>query len=91
MAKRISKANMSVFTNDSNECKDLHKLGIPGFTRKTVKAFLEDKGAKPAIPQNEIRNSFEVYKDPTNQKLFVINGPTQKELKFKTDDKASDS
>jgi predicted Rossmann fold nucleotide-binding protein DprA/Smf involved in DNA uptake len=91
MAKRISKANMSAFTNDSNECKDLHKLGIPGFTRKTVKAFLEDKGAKLAIPQSEKRKPLDLYKNPTSQKLSVINGPTQMGLKFKTDDKDSDS
>ncbi len=93
MAKRIVDANIPVFTSDSDECRDLHKLGIPGFNRKTVKAFLKDRGANLAIPQNEMRESVEVevYKKPTSQQLSFIKEPTQIELKFKKNSKDSNS
>jgi hypothetical protein len=93
MAKRIIDINIPVFTIDSNESKDLHQLGIPGFNRKTVKAFLKDSGARLAIPQNEIRKSidFEVYNKPPNQQLSFIKEPTQIELKFKRNNKNSGS
>jgi hypothetical protein len=93
MAKRIVDINIPVFTIDSNESKDLHQLGIPGFNRKTVKAFLKDSGARLAIPQNEIRKSidFEVYNKPPNQQLSFIKEPTQIELKFKRNNKNSGS
>lgn len=93
MAKRIVDANIPVFTIDSDECRDLHKLGIPGFNRKTVKGFLKDRGANLAIPQNEMRESVEVevYKKPTSQQLSFIKEPTQIELKFKKNSKDSSS
>jgi len=93
MAKRIVDANIPVFTIDSDECRDLHKLGIPGFNRKTVKGFLKERGAKLAIPQKEMRESVEVevYKKPTNQQLSFIKEPTQMELKFKKNTKDGSS
>jgi len=93
MAKRISKENIPIFTIDHEESKDLHELGIPGFNRKTVKAFLEDHGAKLAIPQNEIRKSIgvEVYNKPPNQQLSFIKEPTQAKLEFKKNSKDSSS
>ena len=93
MAKRIVDANIPVFTIDSDECKDIHKLGIPGFNRKTVKGFLKDRGANLAIPQNEMRESVEVevYKKPTSQQLSFIKEPTQTGLKFKKNSKDSSS
>ncbi len=91
MAKRIVDANIPVFTIDSDECKDIHKLGIPGFNRKTVKGFLKDRGANLAIPQNEMRKSVEVYEKPTSQQLSFIKEPTQIELKFKKNTKDSGS
>jgi len=91
MAKRIVNANIPVFTIDSNECRDLHKLGIPGFNRKTVKGLLKDSGAKLAIPQNEMRKSVEVYTKPTSQQLSFIKEPTQVKLKFKKNSEDSSS
>ena len=58
-AKRVFKANIPIFTLDSNECSDLLKFGIQGFNRKTVKVFLEEKGAKVAV-QREVKR----YKVP---------------------------
>ena len=93
MAKRIVDANIPVFTIDSDECRDLHKLGIPRFNRKTVKGFLKERGAKLAIPQNEIRKSIdvEVYNKPPNQQLSFIKEPTQAKLDFKKNSKDSGS
>jgi len=91
MAKRISEANIPAFTVDSDGCQDLHKLGIPGFNRKTVKTFLEDKGAKPAIPQDKIRKPVEAYEKPTSQQLSFIKEPTQMELGFKKNGKDGSS
>ncbi len=91
MAKRIVDANIPVFTIDSDECRDLHKLGIPGFNRKTVKGFLKDRGANLAIPQKDMRESVEVYQKPTSQQLSFIKEPTQIELKFKKNSKDSSS
>jgi len=91
MAKRIFNANIPVFTIDSDESRDLHKLGIPGFNRKTVKAFLKDKGAKLAMPQNEIRKPVEVYKNQASKQMSFLKEPTQMALKFKKNSKDSDS
>jgi len=93
MAKRIANANIPVFTIDSDECRDLHNLGIPGFNRKTVKAFLKDSGARLAIPQNEIRKSIdvEIYNKPQSQQLSFIKEPTQIKLKFRKNSKDSSS
>jgi len=90
MAKRISATNIPVFTLDSNECKELQKLGILGFNRKTVKAFLEGNGAKLPIPREEIRKPIEVFKNPTSQQLSFIKEPTQTELEFNKNSKDSD-
>ena len=80
MAKRIVDINVPVFTINSDESKDLHNLGIPGFNRKSVKAFLKDRGARLAIPQNDIRKPIdvEIYNKPQSQQLSFIKEPTQK-------------
>jgi predicted Rossmann fold nucleotide-binding protein DprA/Smf involved in DNA uptake len=91
MAKRIVDTNIPVFTIGSDECRDLHKLGIPTFNRKTVKTFLKDRGAKLAIPPNEMRESMEVYEKPTNQQLSFIKEPSQIEIKFNRNNKDTGS
>lgn len=53
IAKKVIKAGIPVFTIGIDECKDLHNLGIPAFTRKTVKDFLEENGAKIAVQKEE--------------------------------------
>ena len=90
MAKRISGANIPMFTIDHDESKDLHKLGIPGFNRKTVKAFLEEKGAQRAIPQNDIRRPVKAYEKPTGQQLSFMKEPTQTKLEFEKNNSESD-
>jgi len=93
MSKRTVNTNIPVFTIDSDESKDLHKLGIPVFNRKSVKVFLENNGARLAVPQNEIRKSIdvEVYNKPQSQQLSFIKEPTQIKLKFRKNSKDSSS
>lgn len=78
-AKKIVKAKIPVFTFEHPKAEDLHKLGIPGFNRKTVRVFLEQMGAKKPVEKKEpevIINLPPVdYKPPP--KL-----PVQSELKF---------
>lgn len=83
MAKRISKLDLTIFTCDGNECRDLHDIGIPGFNRKTVKSFLEGMGAKVAIYPNEFKKSVEVYAKQTGQQLSFIKSPNQTKLNLK--------
>lgn len=51
MAKRIARAGFPAFTLDHEEARDLLDLGIPGYTRKKVGAFLESLGAEVAKPK----------------------------------------
>ncbi len=82
MAKRISKENIPIFTIDHEESKDLHDLGIPGFNRKTVKAFLEANGAKLPNPKNEMIYLTEIPDIPTSQQPAIKNRSTQMEFNF---------
>lgn len=91
MAKRIARASIPIFTIDSEECKELHELGIPGFNRKTVRAFLAEKGAKPAIPQDGIRRPVKAYEKPTGEQLSLTKEPTQTKLEFQKHNNDSDS
>jgi hypothetical protein len=79
IAKKVVKANIPAFTIEHPTSADLHKLGIPGFNRKTVRKFLEDKGAKLPEPEKPINliEQYEVlsykvplFKKPTQAKLF---------------------
>jgi len=91
MAKRISNINIPIFTINSDESKDLHKLGIPGFNLKTVKTFLEEKGAKLAVKHSEIKKPVEVYEKPTSQQMSFLKKPTQMKLNFKKNIKDNNS
>lgn len=52
-AKKIVQARIPAFTIDHEDSRDLHELGVPGFTRRTVSRFLEDHGAIAAPPGGE--------------------------------------
>ena len=82
MAKKICKENVPIFTIDSDEAKDLHDLGIPGFNRKTVKAFLDEQGAKEAIHREERINLIEVSDNPDGQHSPPVKKQAQLEFKF---------
>ena len=50
LAKRVLSSKIPVFTTDHESNHDLHQLGLPGFTRKTVGKYLEQMGARLAPP-----------------------------------------
>lgn len=53
IAKRVVKAKIPIFTLDHAIAVDLHNLGIPEYNRKTVRAFLEQMGAKKYVEKKE--------------------------------------
>ncbi len=48
--KLVVEAGIPVFTVEHAICRDLHALGIPAYTRKTVGRFLESLGARTDAP-----------------------------------------
>lgn len=79
-AKKVVEANIPVFTIDHPTSSDLHKLGIPGFNRKTVGAFLEEKGAKLADKEKQIEQ-VQQYEVP-DYEVPSAKEPAQTEMKF---------
>jgi hypothetical protein len=53
LSKRVLSAQIPIFTKDHESNKDLHHLGIPGFSRKSVGPYLENLGACRAKPAEE--------------------------------------
>ncbi|MBI4649482.1 MAG: hypothetical protein HY738_23500 [Bacteroidia bacterium] len=53
MAKKLIKTNIPAFTTDSEENIDLHQLGIPVYNRKTVRKFIEERGA-PILTKEDL-------------------------------------
>ena len=80
-AKKVVEAKIPVFTLEHSISVDLHKLGIPGFSRKTVKNFLEEKGAKIATKKDERCNSILNY-ETSEHKVVIIKEPSQIEMEF---------
>ena len=64
MAKRVLSAQIPVFTTDHESNKDLHHLGIPGFSRKSVGDYLENLGAHRAMPLEERHNQIVLPETP---------------------------
>ncbi|MDI6755893.1 MAG: hypothetical protein QME78_16060 [Thermodesulfobacteriota bacterium] len=50
LTKRVFSSKIPIFTTDHESNRDLHQLGIPAFTRKTVGKYLEQLGARQAPP-----------------------------------------
>ncbi|MEW6409150.1 MAG: DNA-processing protein DprA [Nitrospirota bacterium] len=81
MAKKILETNIPAFTIDSEECKDLHEIGVSKFNRRTVRAFLEGKGAAVAIQENAVqRYGITSYNAP------IAKEPTQTKISFEVSD-----
>ncbi len=83
-AKKVVEANIPAFTIDHPTSADLHKLGIPGFNRKTVGAFLEEKGAKRGaaeIKQEDPPCEYLIPESPES----LVKEPTQTTMNFKKD------
>ncbi len=66
LAKRILSTQIPVFTTDHESNHDLHQLGMPGLTRKSVGAYLEKLGAKRA-QLSEAGNGKLVVHEPTQE------------------------
>ena len=64
MAKRVLSAQIPIFTTDHESNKDLHHLGIPGFSRKSVSDYLENLGAHRAMPLEERHNQIVLPETP---------------------------
>ena len=77
LAKRVLAAKIPIFTTDHEGNNNLHKLGIPGFTRKSVGAFLEKLGSHRALlsegKNNKIRLS-EPTREQENESPKFIQG-----------------
>ena len=81
-AKKVVEANIPAFTLDHSTSTDLHKLGIPGFNRKTVKKFLEEHGAKLGVIENRQGSSKKKYETP-EYKATMVEESSQTVLNFK--------
>ena len=64
LAKRVLSAEIPIFTTDHETNNVLHKLGIPGLSRKSVGAYLEKLGAHRAQPSEEKHEKIELH-EPT--------------------------
>ncbi len=53
LAKRVLSTQIPIFTTDHEDNDNLHQLGIPRFSRKSVGAYLEKFGAHRAQPIEE--------------------------------------
>ena len=78
-AKKVVQANIPAFTIELDECKDLHKLGIPAYNRKTIKDFLQKHGAKIATPQ---KSEDITYTKTEPSKTPQAKNAIQKEFRF---------
>jgi predicted Rossmann fold nucleotide-binding protein DprA/Smf involved in DNA uptake len=54
LAKQILSAEIPIFTTDHESNHALHKLGIPGLSRKSVGAYLEKLGARRAQASQDV-------------------------------------
>jgi hypothetical protein len=81
-AKKVVEANIPAFTLDHPTSADLHKLGIPGFNRNTVKKFFEEHGAKLGVIENRQGSSKQKYDTP-EYKSTMVEESSQTVLNFK--------
>jgi len=80
-AEKMVEAKIPIFTIDHKVSANLHKLGIPGFNRKTVSKFLEQMGAKKPVAKDkpEMVTSEDLTSASYKQS---IKKPVQNEIKF---------
>jgi len=77
LAKRVLSSKVPIFTTDHESNHDLHALGISGFSRKSVGAFLEELGAQRARLKEERKSKIILPNLPV-----PIQEPEDKSLKF---------
>jgi predicted Rossmann fold nucleotide-binding protein DprA/Smf involved in DNA uptake len=64
LAKRVLAAQIPIFTTDHETNNSLHKLGIPGLSRKSVGGYLEELGARRAQPSQDVNKKM-ILREPT--------------------------
>jgi len=66
LAKRVLAAQIPIFATDHEDNDNLHQLGIPGLSRKSVGNYLEKLGAHRARPFKEEHNQI-ILHEPTTE------------------------
>jgi len=61
LAKQVLAAQIPIFTTDHEANQSLHQLGIPGLSRKSVSAYLENLGAHRASTIKEDQNQIVLH------------------------------
>lgn len=64
LAKRVLSAEIPIFTTDHEANHVLHKLGIPGLSRKSVGTYLDKLGAHRAQPSEEKHERIVLHEPP---------------------------
>ena len=77
LAKRVLSSQFPIFTTDHEANNNLHQLGIPCFSRKSVGAYLEKLGAHRAQPIEEKHGKIILHKptpEPENKSQKFLQG-----------------
>jgi hypothetical protein len=77
LAKRVLSAQIPIFTTEYDDNKSLHRLGIPGLSRKSVGTYLENLGAQRASPFKEKHNEIVLHEpatEPENKSPSFVQG-----------------
>ena len=83
-AKKIVEAHIPAFTIDHPTSADLHNLGIPGFNRKNIGAFLAGKGAKHGTAEIKLEDPPREYL-VSESSVPLVKEQTQTAMDFKKD------
>ncbi len=81
LAVQVAKMGWPVFTLDDELAKDLHLLGIPGFSRSSVGDFLEELGAHLALEPREPETE-QLTSDRPRTRTSRFRTPDQQSLPF---------
>lgn len=84
-AKKLVEAHIPAFTIDHPTSVDLHNLGIPGYNRKTIGAFLEQHGATLGAVENIQANIEQPYEIPES-KTHMVKESAQATISFENKD-----
>jgi hypothetical protein len=65
LAKRVLSAQIPIFTTEHDDNKSLHRLGIPGLSRKSVGTYMENLGAHQPRPLKQEFNQIGLLEPAT--------------------------
>lgn len=82
LTKQLLAARIPCFTSDDAVNRELHVLGVPGVTRKSVGRYLEDLGARKAEPETAQAKQISLPEvlPPQNGPESSTRAPTQLDL-----------